>query len=266
MMQIDRDCFNRIVRLLTAYMDIPATRQAILQMAWYGSPLLHQVNWTGNPRTFTTLLVRKAIDFGQVAPDVHSLVALMEGLRAEVGYDVQAEIDDILQNCLSVTAQPQTNIVPQLPPSLPAPCDKHLFISYASHDRHSFVSRLASDLQAKQYKIWVDNLGPQYGGITAGQSWQQELANALACASHVIYVMSPDSLKSLWCRAELQRASEQKTPIIPLLIRPLSADDRQMLNDITVGNQKLADIQYRSVVDLGYDTAFDTLLDDLTRN
>lgn len=263
---MDRTCFNEIIALLTPYMDVPETRQAIMQTAWYGSPLLHQVAWTGSAQTFTVLAVRKAIDFGQIERDVPALLALLEGLRAQVGYEVQQQIDAILARCVARPAADSAEATPDLPPAQTTTAAQHLFISYASADRAAFVDRLAKDLHGAGYAIWVDNLGPQYNGITAGQAWQQALADALHQAQVVIFVITADSLRSKWCRAELKRAAAQKTPIIPVLARPLKPEDQPLMAQIRVGSHPLGAIQYRDFVGLGYDAALSTLLDDVSKH
>jgi hypothetical protein len=264
---MDHDCFKDIVALLRPYMDVPATRQAILQTAWYGSSLLHQINWTGDPQTFTTLAVDKAIKHGQIVKDVPAVRALLEGLRPQVGYDVQARIDDILTRCFESPARVEIRAaVPELPPaSNPAGSD-HFFISYSSADRAAFVDRLAKDLTGAGYTMWVDNLGPQYNGITAGKAWQQELADALHRAALVIFVITPDSIRSPWCAAELRRASEQNTPIIPVLARPLKVEDYGLMGQIQVGGKPLSDLQYRDFVTLGYDKGLEILLSDIAKH
>ena len=264
---MDRNCFNEIVNLLVNYMDVPATRQAILETAWYGSPLLQQVNWTGNPQTFTTLAVKKAIDFGQIEKGVPAIRALLEGLRPQVGYDVQEKIDALLSSCFEDTSSAPTEItVPDLPPASNAVSKDHIFISYSSADRAAFVDRLAKDLTERDYSMWVDNLGPQYNGITAGKSWKQELADALNQAALVVFVITPDSIRSAWCQAELKRASEQNTPIIPVLARPIKGDDYGIMDSIQVGDKPLSEIQYRDFVGLGYDKGLDVLLSDIEKH
>lgn len=264
---MDRKCFNEIVNLLLHYMDMPETRQDILQTAWYGSPLLHQVNWTGNPQSFTTLAVRKAIDFGQIEEGVPAMLALLEGLRSRVGYDVQKKIDEIIKDCLELSPTPEA--IPE-PPVLPAASNQaaknHIFISYSSADRVAFVDRLAKNLTEDGYPMWVDNLGPQYNGITAGKSWKQELADALNHSALVIFVITPDSIRSPWCQAELTRASEQNTPIVPVLARPIGDVDSNIMKQIKVGDLMLSDVQYRDFVGLGYDRGMEILLSDIAKH
>ena len=264
---MNRQCFADIVALLRPYMDVPETRQAILQTAWYGSSLLHQVTWTGNSQTFTTLTVKTALDFGEIEAGIPAIRALLEGLRSQVGYDVQAKIDDILKRCLGQTESHKVPTdIPVLPPARNAAEKKHCFISYASADRVAFVDRLAKDLTGAGYGMWVDNLGPQYNGITAGEEWQQELADALHQAALVIFVITSDSLRSKWCWSELQRAIEQNTPIIPVLARPLKDEDKPLLEQALLGGKSLNDIHRRDFVALGYDKGLDTLLIDMARH
>ncbi len=264
---MDRNCFNEIIALLRPYLDVPETRQAILQTAWFGSPLLHQVSWTGNAQTFTVLAVNTALKFGEIEAGIPAIRALLEGLRPQVGYDVQAKIDAILARCFELADQSKALAeVPALPAASNSAAQAHFFISYSSADRAAFVDRLAKDLTGAGYAMWVDNLGPQYNGITAGKAWQQELADALHQAALVIFVITPDSIRSAWCQAELRRAVEQNTPVIPVLARPLKDEDRALVGQIQLGDQRLSDLQYRDFVVLGYDKGLDILLTDIARH
>ncbi len=262
MPKLNRKCFQDIITLVIPHMDDEDERKFILTSAWYGTPLEYKIKWTGSAQTFTTLAVREADKFGQIEKDLPALLALLEGLRPQVGYDVQEEIDRIIGECF---APPKPKDLPQLPPTSNTADKKHLFISYSSSDRHSFVSRLAGDLTDKGYTLWVDNLGPKYSGITAGKAWQQELADALHQAKAVIFVISPDSIRSVWCQAELNRASEQNTPIIPILARPISGDDYGIMAKIEVGSDTLSNIQYRDFTQ-GYDQGLAVLLTDIQKH
>lgn len=264
---IDRTCFNDIVNLLMPYMDIPETRQAILEAAWYGSPLLYQVNWTGNAQSFTVLAVRRAINFGDIQGGVSAIQILLDGLRSQVGYDVQIKINEILNRCFSKMLNDEFQIELGTLPIADCPlADNHIFISYSRSDRAAFVEGLAKKLTEKGYPLWIDNLGPQYGGITAGESWKQELANALHQAALLIFVMSPDSIRSPWCLAEIRRSAEQNKPIIPLLIRPIDDEDRSIITTIQIGDTWLSELQYRDLITLGYERGLQILLSDIKRN
>jgi hypothetical protein len=225
------------------------------------------VTWTDNAQTFTTLAVDKADKFGQIEKDVPAVLALLEGMRPYVGYDVQEKMDEIIARCFRAELEASERAtVPVLPAATNSAEPKHLLISYASADRVSSVDRLAKDLTERDYRIWVDNLGPQYGGITAGKEWQQELANALHQAALIVFVLTPDSLRSVWCRAELARAREQGTAVIPVLVRPLKAEDQALLSEIEIDGWNLSALQYRDFNTLGYDRGLTVLLEDIARH
>ena len=163
MPKLSRKCFQDITSLLTPHMDDEGERKFILTSAWYDTPLEYKIKWNGSAQTFTANVVREADKFGQIEKDVPALLALLEGLRPQVGYGVQERIDAIIESCF---APPTPKDPPQLPPASNSADKKHLFISYSSSDRHSFVSRFAQDLTDKGYSLWVANLGPKYSGIT----------------------------------------------------------------------------------------------------
>ncbi len=85
-----------------------------------------------------------------------------------------------------------------------------IFVSYARVDKH-FCNPFITQLQ-KMFNVWYD------GRLEAGQDWKQEIYHRLLWCNVFIYLLSPDSVKSIPCQRELQVMIKLKRPIIPILI------------------------------------------------
>ncbi len=88
----------------------------------------------------------------------------------------------------------------------------HLFICYA-HTEKQFVKELSDILQTLDYSPWYDK------DILAGQNWETRLFDEIDKCDAFIYVLSPESISSKWCRKEFNRALKQRKPVIPLLLQ-----------------------------------------------
>ena len=90
-----------------------------------------------------------------------------------------------------------------------------LFISY-SHEDTDFVRTLHQALQSRNYHTWVD-----WKDIPVGAQWQDEVREGIERAHTFIFVISPDSICSPYCKEELQYAASHHKRIIPILRREL---------------------------------------------
>lgn len=88
-----------------------------------------------------------------------------------------------------------------------------VFLSYSRRDSR-FVARLAKALQARGRSVWIDK-----DAIPPGAPWRQELGTAIEAASVFVFVISPDSVNSTECAAELARAVELNKRLVPILHR-----------------------------------------------
>ena len=75
-----------------------------------------------------------------------------------------------------------------------------IFISYSAKDKQ-FVERLANDLTGKDLNIWLDKWE-----IKIGDSIVEKINEGLTDSDYFAIVMSPDSLKSVWVKEELNAA------------------------------------------------------------
>lgn len=88
-----------------------------------------------------------------------------------------------------------------------------LFISYARVDKPIVKDWIVSPLEAGSYTVWFDER------LTAGQGWQQQLADAIQNTDALVYCMTPESIASEWCQWELAKAVELNKPVIPVLMQ-----------------------------------------------
>ena len=105
--------------------------------------------------------------------------------------------------------------------TLSKPSVGQLFLCH-SHDDKRFVRRLTQDYRELSVGVWLDEweLGP-------GDWLHGCIGAALESVAYMGVVMSPSSLRSRWCRSELQQslAREKRTGekvVIPLLYRKVT--------------------------------------------
>jgi len=84
-----------------------------------------------------------------------------------------------------------------------------IFVSYARVDK-PYCIRIIETLHA--HDVWYDQR------LYAGQDWWKEILRRLDWCEVFIYLLSPDSVASLYCRRELEIALRLKRDIIPVLI------------------------------------------------
>jgi hypothetical protein len=94
-----------------------------------------------------------------------------------------------------------------------------IFISHASAD-DAFVAELRQRLEALQLPVWVDSRRLQGGSRLA-----LEIETAISQASHVLAVLSPNTVNSPWVRREIHKALQVEKSrqgdgyrVIPLLL------------------------------------------------
>src|SRR5437773_8008065 len=93
---------------------------------------------------------------------------------------------------------------------------REVFLSHASRD-HTQAKRLRDLLVAHGIKVWFS---PHH--IRGAQQWQDEIGEALARCGWFILMLSPNAVKSMWVKRELNYALIQERyerRIIPLLFK-----------------------------------------------
>jgi hypothetical protein len=90
----------------------------------------------------------------------------------------------------------------------------NVFISY-SRDDLVFADQLVAALKAAGFATSIDRTMP------GGEEWQKRLIALIRDADSVVFVLSPSSVSSKWCRWEVNQAAERGKRILPALCRPL---------------------------------------------
>lgn len=87
-----------------------------------------------------------------------------------------------------------------------------VFVSYARGDRDR-VDSLVHDLQRAKHTVWLDD------ELTGGQAWWDEILERIRTCELFVFSLSPDSLKSKACTAELTYATALGRPTLPVMVR-----------------------------------------------
>jgi formylglycine-generating enzyme required for sulfatase activity len=209
MSSLNQATFQAIINLLIPYCQNPGSREAWIRSALFGCEALNQIEWTGAAREFTFRLVQQLLLFGECEPGKNTLVMLLDGLKAEVGSDKQAQIDQLIaQIPVGEVAEPAEGW--QVPEALQS---VNVFISYARKDGYERSERLYKDLQAKGIAAWRDIqlLDPTV-------DFTGEIEAAIDNATHVVVIITPDVKRAdSFVRLEITYALTKNKPIIPLM-------------------------------------------------
>ena len=87
------------------------------------------------------------------------------------------------------------------------------FISY-SRENSDFAVRLAKDLKAAGYDVWLDQLD-----IPTGARWDDELEKALDRCNSFLIILSPESIESQNVKDEIGYAIDKGKHILPVMIK-----------------------------------------------
>src|SRR5215203_6786284 len=91
------------------------------------------------------------------------------------------------------------------------------FISYSRRDKDYVESRLAAALEARGKNLWID-LDDIRGGAS---DWRATVWAGIEASRVVVFVLTPDSVRSRVCGEELAHATSLNKRIIPVLHRPV---------------------------------------------
>ncbi|MBZ5507097.1 MAG: toll/interleukin-1 receptor domain-containing protein [Acidobacteriia bacterium] len=87
-----------------------------------------------------------------------------------------------------------------------------LFISYAHSDAGLVAGRLAADLRARGFDVWLD-----LERAKPGASWTRSIETGIDGADVVLALLSKGAFNSDICRAEQLRALRKKKRVVPVL-------------------------------------------------
>lgn len=87
-----------------------------------------------------------------------------------------------------------------------------VFISYSRRDS-KFVDKLGDYLEREEITFYrdIEDLPPAV-------IWRDDLKNAIIDADNILFIVSPDSVDSVYCKMELDFADERKKRLIPIVL------------------------------------------------
>lgn len=103
-----------------------------------------------------------------------------------------------------------------------------VFISYARRDAKDAAIDINADLEAGGHNPWYDDK------LQGGQTWWDEILDAIASSGAFILLLSPNSVTSKACQAELTYAQTCGRVVVPVLVRDV---DLSLFDDATIKTQ-----------------------------
>jgi formylglycine-generating enzyme required for sulfatase activity len=96
-----------------------------------------------------------------------------------------------------------------------------IFISYSRRDSAAFADELVAGLEFGGFAPFLDR-----HDIAAGEDWEGRLGGLIAQSDTVVFVISPEAVKSEQCRWEVDRATESSKRLLPVIFK--SVPDRDI--------------------------------------
>ena len=110
-----------------------------------------------------------------------------------------------------------------------------VFISYSRRDAE-IADLLRQDIERAKRPVWID------GELTGGQEWWETILGQIRGCSLFVFALSPDSLRSKPCMAELHYALALGRPLLPVMVRDTSVQ----LAPPEIGNAQIVDYRQRN--------------------
>ena len=94
-----------------------------------------------------------------------------------------------------------------------------LFLSYSRRDKE-FVERLFKALDGRGKDVWAD-----FDDIPGAAAWRGELQSGITESDAFVFVISPSSAASDYCRQEIEQAAELNKRVVPVVLEPVPDAD-----------------------------------------
>ena len=88
-----------------------------------------------------------------------------------------------------------------------------LFISYAHVDKYHMEISILPTLKEGGHTPWYDH------ELLPGQIWENKLRKSISECEVFLYILTPESINSYWCRWEFNTAADFQKRFIPILLR-----------------------------------------------
>jgi len=243
-MSLSKPTFDRIIALLLPLMSDSNERKSLVELALFGCSVLNQIDWSGAGQAFTVNLVRKLIDYGEWTPGRPALVALLEGVREQVGTDKQSQIDSLLTD---MQAPPAAQTITP-PPKTFDESDLYVFISYARPDQ-AVAEKVEAFLKAAGVRVFRDT-----SEIREGANWDMTIETALRECGRMVLLLSSASMPY---RKEVHREwfyfDQKRKPIYPLYIQDCDLHSRLFAYNYMDARADLQSALDRLLKELGRD-------------
>jgi formylglycine-generating enzyme required for sulfatase activity len=95
-----------------------------------------------------------------------------------------------------------------------------VFISYSRRDSTEFVDELVAGLEVAGFAPFIDRQD-----IAAGEKWEERLGGLIEQADTVVFVISPQSVKSERCAWEVERTLQQSKRLLPVVYKAVPEGD-----------------------------------------
>ena len=89
---------------------------------------------------------------------------------------------------------------------------RQMFISY-KHEDVEVADQVVNLLEARGWSVWIDKKG-----ISAGSDWRNAIADGIKASVAMLFLVTPNAVRSKYCKEEVYYASCCKIPIFPLVI------------------------------------------------
>jgi WD40 repeat protein len=95
-----------------------------------------------------------------------------------------------------------------------------VFLSYASGD-HATMEKIRRSLWLEGITVWTNTTD-----IQTGEAFQRAIDRGIEQADNLVYLLSPNAVKSSYCQYELERAIALHKRIIPILVAVTPLEDQ----------------------------------------
>src|SRR6516164_3050939 len=95
-----------------------------------------------------------------------------------------------------------------------------VFISYSRKDSAAFADELVAGLELVGFAPFLDR-----HDIAAGEDWEARLGGLIAQSDTVVFVVSPEAVKSDRCVWEVDRTIELSKRLLPVIFKPVPEHD-----------------------------------------
>lgn len=95
-----------------------------------------------------------------------------------------------------------------------------IFVSYSRRDAAEFADELVAGLELAGFEPFIDR-----HDIAAGEDWEGRLGGLIAQSDTVVFVVTPEAVKSERCVWEVNRTLELSKRLLPVIHKPVAEAD-----------------------------------------